>query len=232
MTQSENRNAGLLAVAAAAMGLIAVVAIVLSGARGGPAGGEPARGIGERDPAGGGSGAPAGSAGPRGGARPDDGAPPIATTRGPDGGLDEGLAEATADLEVVRERRDPADFRPSPEEIAARRAEAERVAATLTPEQRYEAQAFFHDLLVLRVDALRTQIAAARESGDERTLRRLEPALAIVTEELGRSSDRMRTMESELVRSPEAGSAEEEAEDGEAVEGEVESEAVESEAER
>lgn len=221
MTQGENRNAGLLAIAAAALGLVAVVAIVLSGMGrdASDAEGETAsRGIGGEH-----EGATSGRSGPSGGAAPDASVLPGAVRpRAADGGLDEAMAEAASDLEVVRERRDPADFRPTPEEVAADRAEAARIAATLTPEQRYEAQAFFHDLLVLRADALRTQIAAAREAGDERALRRLEPALAIVTEELGRSGERMRTLETELGRSREPTEGEGEREGGAAEPGEDE----------
>jgi hypothetical protein len=193
--EKEQRNAGLLAVVAAAFGLVAVVAIVLSGTGAGGAEVGGAAEIDGRRP----DLSVAAGGGPSRTGEPEAATAPVPGPGAhPDGGLT-GAEETTASVPGAPiERRDPAALRPTPEEIARDRAEAARVAATLTPEQRYEAQTFLNDLLILRVDQLRTQIATARAAGDERALRRLEPALAIVTEELARSAERMRALEAEL----------------------------------
>jgi hypothetical protein len=218
MRAGHDRAAGWLAIAAAVAGVGAAVAILLPGLSG-DVPHEASRAV--ETSAAGETGVSSwratGSEGPGGG--------PIGrTVRAWDAGLG---PEAGAGLEALAEtphapaaeRPDPARFRRSPEELAAARAEAERVAATLTPEQRYEAQAFFHDLLILRADALRTQIDAARQAGDERALRRLEPALAIVNQELARAAERTRALEAELGRAPaapdEAGHSEPAAPEGE-----------------
>jgi hypothetical protein len=199
MSGRHDRAAGWLAVAAAAAGVGAAVAILLPGLTGNvPPGAEDVDEVGAE------------AARTERGAARDEAPGPAVTERrasawdagrGPEAGVVlEALAEARPVASAVLP--EPSRVRRSPEELAAARAEAERVAATLTPEQRYEAQAFFHDLLILRADALRTQIAAAREAGDERALRRLEPALAIVDAELARAAERTRALEAELGRDP------------------------------
>lgn len=74
----------------------------------------------------------------------------------------------------------------------------------LTPEQRYEAHAFLVDLVALRIDTLRTEVAEARTRGDATRLRRLEPALSVLEEEIVSLEARSRELERALGRHREA----------------------------
>lgn len=198
---TESQRAGMGAILAAAIGLIAVMAILVAN-RGGTSrdtvrgsSSEPGRGIEWSGPEDGtrGDGAreAVGGEDTEGGALEDrEDEPgelalsgPRDAGAGPEGGIprevsavEPAVASAPAAPELPRRRRE------------------------LTPEERYEAHAFLNDMVVLRIDNLRNEIAAAREAGDERTLRRLEPALEVLEEEAERLDGRRRELERALGR--------------------------------
>lgn len=206
----ESQRAGMGAILAAAIGLLAVLAILVANrgssvsdttgpVRGAPS--EPVRGVGWSERGAGESGA---------GERP----------------LEDGTASESAEEGGRVVPSSSHDAGSGPEGGVAREAvTVTEVAATpsaseappprrreLTPEERYEAHAFLNDLVVLRIDNLRNEIATARAAGDEPTLRRLEPALEVLEEEAVRLDLRRRELERGLGR-PGLGEEGEEAND-------------------
>ncbi len=202
---TESQRAGMGAILAAAIGLIAVMAILVAN-RGGTSrdtvrgsSSEPGRGIEWSGPEDGtrGDGAreAVGGEDTEGVALEDrEDEPgelalsgPRDAGAGPEGGIPR---EVSAVEPAVAS---PVASAPAAPELPRRRRE-------LTPEERYEAHAFLNDMVVLRIDNLRNEIAAAREAGDELTLRRLEPALEVLEEEAERLDGRRRELERALGR--------------------------------
>lgn len=68
----------------------------------------------------------------------------------------------------------------------------------LTPEERYESNAFVLDVITVRADILREELEAARAAGRPALVRRLERNLAALEVESDRLASRGRAMEREL----------------------------------
>lgn len=205
-----------LAVGAAGLGLVAIAAVVGSGmfsestpeaardVRGGT-GASTRRSTSGSGPSGGESEVAVGTEGAE-------------VRRHPDGGLetaavDEEELPVLEALGVGRVHEAPPP--PTPEEVERARVEAERVADSLTIEQRYRAQSFFLDMLIQRADQLRTQLSAARAAGDARAVSRMESMLGAIEGEIERSRVRTRELETELEAAGGTADGAEEATDGE-----------------
>lgn len=204
-----------LAVGAAGLGLVAIAAVVASGMF------SESTPEAARDVRGGASTSTRGStSGPSrsGGAEPVEGTEGAEVRHHPDGGLetaavDEEELPVLEALGVGRVHEAPPP--PTPEEAERARVEAERVADSLTIEQRYRAQSFFLDMLIQRADQLRTQLSAARAAGDARAVRRMESMLGAIEGEIERSRVRTRELEAELEAAGGTADGAEEATDGE-----------------
>lgn len=188
-----------LAVGAAGLGLVAIAAVVASGmfSESTPEAGRDVRG-GTATSTRGSTGGPSRSGG---GADSVEGTEGAEVRRHPDGGLetaavDEEELPVLEALGVGRVHEAPPP--PTPEEAERARVEAERVADSLTIEQRYRAQSFFLDMLIQRADQLRSQLTTARAAGDARAVSRMESMLGAIEGEIERSRVRTRELEAEL----------------------------------
>jgi hypothetical protein len=184
---NESQKAGAVAVIAAVAGIAAVIGILVWAGQDDPARPEPTltatRGFPEADE-------------PRYGAVTS--APPTMPPRRTDAGVGSGLDGAVALPRVpILGERASADIVPSG------RAEDLRwppPSAELTPERRYEATAFVADLIIVRLDQMRTELEEARAAGDAVRIRRLEANLAVLAEESARLNGIARGLERDLGR--------------------------------
>ncbi len=191
--RADARRAGQVAVAAAVLGLVAVVAILMSVNREEAV--EASRGLSSDDETVV-SSPEARRIGPESrtetsassGAAP----PPFILTlpsatptaaRGASGPVDDG-GRGDAGMEVAELGIEPV--------IVPARAELDH---PLTPEERYEANAFVLDVLTVRADIVREELAAAREAGRPVLVRRLERNLAALERESERLAAQGREME-------------------------------------
>lgn len=183
---SESQRAGWGAVIAAVIGIGAVVGILVSASQGVPAR-EPltltaTRGVPSAEVAAGPSGIAPGSV-----AASSPSSPTSAHADAGDG--------RDGAVPVLTPPPAPVAALPSVPEAAPRPPPAE-----LTPERRYEATAFVADLITVRLDQVRIELAEARAAHEPIRVRHLEANLAVLTEEAARLNGITRALERDLGR--------------------------------